>query len=87
LIYQITKKGCEILSITEFVGKKIRYYRKNKRKTLEELSSVSGLTVNYLSMIEKGQANATLMKLEPIIYALEINWTDIIPRKHDEEKR
>jgi transcriptional regulator with XRE-family HTH domain len=87
LIYQITKKGCEILSITEFVGKKIRYYRKNKRKTLEELSSVSGLTVNYLSMIEKGQANATLMKLELIIYALEINWTDIIPIKHDEGKR
>lgn len=68
------------MNITGFVGKKIRYYRKNKGKTLEELSSISGLTVNYLSLIEKGEANATLMKLEPIIYALEITWTDIIPK-------
>lgn len=70
------------MSITEFVGKKIRYHRKNKGKTLEELSSVSGLTVNYLSMIEKGEANATLMKLEPIIYSLEITWSDIIPKNN-----
>jgi transcriptional regulator with XRE-family HTH domain len=81
LIHQITKQGCEILNITEFVGGKIRQYRKGKGKTLEELSSASGLTVNYLSLIEKGEANATLMKLEPIIFALEITWTDIIPKK------
>jgi transcriptional regulator with XRE-family HTH domain len=74
------------LNITGFVGKKIRYYRKSKGKTLEELSSISGLAVNYLSLIEKGKANATLMKLEPIIFALEICWVDIIPIKNDEEK-
>ncbi|MGX1263213.1 transcriptional regulator with XRE-family HTH domain [Rossellomorea marisflavi] len=73
------------MSVTELVGKKIRHHRRSKEITIQELSRVCGLTVNYISLIEKGEANPSLNKLHAIINALEVHWSDIMPTK-DEQK-
>ncbi len=73
------------MSITELVGKKIRHHRRTKEITIQELSKKSGLTVNYISLIEKGEANASLNKLHAIVIALEINWLDIMPTMEEQQ--
>jgi transcriptional regulator with XRE-family HTH domain len=67
-------------NIVEYIGEMIRYHRKSQNITLSTLSEKSGLTVNYISMIEKGQANASINKIDALVKALNIYWKDIIPK-------
>ncbi len=59
----------------------IRYVRQMKKMTLQELSEKSGITVAYLSMIERDQRDPTLSTLFKIASALDVRteslWTDI----------
>ncbi|WP_034763756.1 helix-turn-helix domain-containing protein [Rossellomorea vietnamensis] len=67
------------ITVTGLVGKKIRHHRRAKEITIQELSRKCGLTVNYISLIEKGEANPSLNKLFAIVCSLEIQWEDIMP--------
>jgi transcriptional regulator with XRE-family HTH domain len=73
------------MSITELIGKNIRRHRRAKEITIQELSERSGLTVNYISLIEKGDANASLNKIHAIIQGLQVHWEDIIPTREEEK--
>jgi transcriptional regulator with XRE-family HTH domain len=73
------------MSITELIGKNIRRHRRAKEITIQELSEKSGLTVNYISLIEKGDANASLNKIHAIIQGLQVHWEDIIPTREEEK--
>jgi transcriptional regulator with XRE-family HTH domain len=73
------------MSITELIGKNIRRHRRAKEITIQELSGKSGLTVNYISLIEKGDANASLNKIHAIIQVLQVHWEDIIPTREEEK--
>lgn len=59
----------------------IRYIRKQEKMTLEELSSKTGITAAYLSMIERGKREPTLSTLMKIASALNVMteslWTAI----------
>ncbi|MCM3574721.1 helix-turn-helix transcriptional regulator [Mesobacillus subterraneus] len=66
--------------ILSYIGKKVRAYRKEKNYTQEVLASKSGSTITYLSMVEKGEANITIMKLESICTALGIHITQVLPK-------
>ncbi|MCC5801926.1 helix-turn-helix domain-containing protein [Rossellomorea vietnamensis] len=67
------------ITVTGLVGKKIRHHRRAKEITIQELSRKCGLTVNYISLIEKGEANPSLNKLFAIVCSLEVQWEDIMP--------
>ncbi|WP_061810626.1 helix-turn-helix domain-containing protein [Rossellomorea vietnamensis] len=67
------------ITVTGLVGKKIRQHRRAKEITIQQLSRKCGLTVNYISLIEKGEANPSLNKLFAIVCSLEIQWEDIMP--------
>ncbi|MEL3974295.1 helix-turn-helix transcriptional regulator [Rossellomorea oryzaecorticis] len=73
------------MSITELIGKNIRRHRRAKEITIQELSEKSGLTVNYISLIEKGDANASLNKIHAIIQGLQVHWEDVIPTPEEEK--
>jgi transcriptional regulator with XRE-family HTH domain len=55
------------------VGNKIRDLRKFRGFTQSELSEVSGLSVNTLSMIERGVSSPTLVTLQKIATALQVD--------------
>jgi transcriptional regulator with XRE-family HTH domain len=55
------------------VGSKIRDLRKIRGFTQSELSEVSGLSVNTLSMIERGVSSPTLVTLQKIAMALQVD--------------
>lgn len=64
------------LKIQEAVGKKIRKIRQRKKWSIEELSFRAELNKNYLSDIERGKRNPTLLVLNKIAEALEVHIKD-----------
>ena len=62
--------------ITEDVGNRIRYLRKQRGISQEKLALIAGIDRTYLAGIESGKRNATLISLEKIINALGVSMKD-----------
>lgn len=56
---------------TKELGKRIRARRKHLRMRQREVAQVSGVSLPMISMIERGERNATLQVLERICAALQ----------------
>ena len=54
-------------------GDKVREFRKEKGYSQEELAYRSGLHRTYIGMIERAEKNITLINIEKIANALEMN--------------
>lgn len=54
-------------------GVKVREFRKEKGYSQEELAYRSGLHRTYIGMIERAEKNITLLNIEKIANALELN--------------
>lgn len=54
------------------IGRRIREFRQRKGWTLEELSSRSGLSVSFLSQVERGLSSLSISSLQAICDALGI---------------
>ena len=55
------------------VGERIKNYRKQQNLTLKDLSERSGLSIGYLSLVERNQTSLTLASLESIANALSVS--------------
>ena len=62
--------------ITEDVGNRIRYLRKQRGISQEKLALIAGIDRTYLAGIESGKRNATIISLEKIINALGVSRKD-----------
>lgn len=62
--------------ITEQVGKRIRFLRSQIGLSQEKLALKAGIDRTYLAGIEAGKRNATIISLEKIVNALDINMND-----------
>ena len=54
------------------LGEKIRFFRKNKNITLQELSDNTGLSIGYISQIERNLVDPSLSSLRKISQYLDI---------------
>ncbi|MAD03409.1 MAG: transcriptional regulator [Pseudoalteromonas sp.] len=61
------------------LGKNIKMMRVFKDKSQAELSFDSGLNQSYLSRVEKGTVNVTVIKLCCIAKALGCNLAELVP--------
>ncbi|RLC31184.1 MAG: DNA-binding protein, partial [Deltaproteobacteria bacterium] len=59
------------------IGHKIRKLRTERKITLEGLAEKTGLTIGYLSKIERGLSSLPIATLDRIATALQIQITDI----------
>lgn len=59
------------------VGERVRYLRKNRGLTQEQLGEIVGLPQSYIGGIERGEKNISLETLERVIKALNINLDDV----------
>lgn len=59
--------------IGEKVGKKIKALRNARKKTLKELGQATGLSVSYLSQVERGLSSININSLEKIASALGVS--------------
>lgn len=55
------------------VGKSIRIIRKSKKLKQEDLAVLCGVNQNYISDIENGKRNITMIKLFDIAEALNVD--------------
>ena len=61
-----------MMNITKELGLRIRYYRKEKHLTQEQLSEICNLHPTYIGQIERGEKNATVESIYKIATGLEI---------------
>lgn len=58
-------------------GKTIRKIRKEKEFSQEELAHRADLHRTYIGMIERAEKNITLLNIEKLAKALDVNVTDL----------
>ena len=62
-------------------GKKIKELRSLKKISQEELADLAGVHRTYIGMIERAEKNITLLNIEKIANALNINIKDLFDAK------
>ena len=59
-------------------GERVREIRKEKELSQEELANKADLHRTYIGMIERAEKNITLINIEKIANALEVNIKELI---------
>lgn len=67
------------------VSEKIKIFRKENNKTLKELSEETGLSVSFLSQVERGESNLAITSLNKIAEALGIHITSFFSPQYIED--
>ncbi len=60
------------------IGYSVRAHRRDKGMTLQQLSDISGLSIGYLSNLERNANSPTLVNLQKICDALEISFYSLL---------
>lgn len=60
------------------ISKKIRKIRREKNMTLKELSEKTGLSVSFLSQVERGISSMTITSLKNIASALDVHMKELV---------
>lgn len=63
---------------SEFVGKRLRRLRDRRGLTLRELAKASDLSVNTISLIERGKSSPTIATLHKLATALGVMLADLV---------
>lgn len=65
-----------VVSILDFeaIGKRIGFYRKKKKLTQAELAEQLDVSVSFISKIERGKTHVSLIWLEKIADALDVDY-------------
>jgi len=64
-------------------GQKVREIRKEKNLSQEELSFKADLHRTYIGMIERAEKNITLINIEKIAKALDVDITELFKGSHE----
>ena len=72
----------EQLEISLTLGEKIRLIREERRLTISELANRSGISVSYLSEIERDTVNPSIATLRRIAEELEVSIADLMGKEH-----
>lgn len=75
------------MNILEVVGKWIKTARKNRGLSQEALGEKAGLSSNYISLIECGQKQVTIVTLARIVEVFGIDLADVFENYKFEEKK
>jgi transcriptional regulator with XRE-family HTH domain len=74
------------MDMRALVGRNVAHWRKTKGLTQEDLSERSGFGQNYISSLERGRRNPTIITLFELARALDVNPVDLItPRLANED--
>ena len=64
-------------NIIHKLGQKIRIERQKRKMSQEKLAELADLNRNFVGMIERGETNLTIKKLECIANAFNMDITDL----------
>lgn len=66
------------MDITQRIATNIKKYRLAKNISQEMLAGMSGLHPNYISLVERSQRKITVVSLEKISKALNVELKDLV---------
>jgi transcriptional regulator with XRE-family HTH domain len=66
------------MDMRRLVGRNVLRIRKGKRITQEKLAEISGFSQQYISGLEKGQRNPTVVTVYELSVALGVNYIDLL---------
>lgn len=61
------------MNLKEKFGHKIKFLREQKEYSIEYLANIANIDRTYISDIEKGKRNVSLLIIEKLAKALEVN--------------
>jgi transcriptional regulator with XRE-family HTH domain len=65
------------MDMRKLVGRNVLRIRKNKNITQEKLAELSGFSQQYISGLEKGQRNPTVVTIYELSQALGVNYIEL----------
>jgi transcriptional regulator with XRE-family HTH domain len=71
------------MDVRKLVGRNVRQYRKRARVSQEELAHQAGLDRTYVSGIERGVGNPSVLVLQEIAGVLQIRPADLLAEVDD----
>lgn len=78
------KRGRQMGDIKK-IGSSIRRLRKQQKLTLQQMSAATGLSVGYLSYLERNEKSPTLVNLQKICEVLHTSLGDLLERNAEEK--
>jgi len=66
------------MDMRKLVGRNVRRIRQGKGLTQEEFAEISGFNQQYLSGLEQGQRNPTVITIYELAVALGVNHLDLL---------
>jgi transcriptional regulator with XRE-family HTH domain len=66
------------MDMRRLLGRNVLRIRKSKNLTQEELAEMSGFSQQYISGLEKGQRNPTVVTVYELSLALGINYIELL---------
>lgn len=72
------------MSDIQKIGYSVREHRRKKGMTLQQLSEATGLSIGYLSNLERNANSPTLVNIQKICEALEISFYTLLERNKEE---
>ncbi len=67
------------------IGRKVKQIRQSNSLTLQELASLTNLSVSYLSLVERGMTSLTIINLQKICSALNITMSNLLSDSEGEK--
>lgn len=67
-----------MLTIEKQLGMRIRFLRKQKKMSIEDLALEAEINKNYLSDLERGTRNPTILILNKLAKALRISLSELV---------
>jgi transcriptional regulator with XRE-family HTH domain len=70
----------------EKLGRRVRHFRMGKKLTQEGVAELCGLSAKYISDLECGKANVTVIVLDKVAASLGITAIDLMANEHEAER-
>jgi transcriptional regulator with XRE-family HTH domain len=72
------------MDMRRLVGRNVRRIRQEKGLTQEQLAEISGFSQQYISGLEQGQRNPTIVSLYELTTALDVSHMELVsPTEED----
>jgi transcriptional regulator with XRE-family HTH domain len=66
------------MNMRKLVGQNVRRIRQKRRLTQEMFADISGFSQQYISSLEQGRRNPTVITLYELAVALEVSHLDLL---------
>lgn len=66
------------MNIVQIFGDRVRYFRRIKQLSQDQLAEMSDLHRTYIGSVERGERNITLVNAQKIANALSVSLCDLV---------